>query len=1059
MRGGSPFEQHTEDEDWMHVHASSVTSPSEPTTSSNQASDLQVMRDFHWLEYVQKPTDNKDSSCPAEEVNRLASVLGLANKTLPLANFQHDDIRNNLAARQAEQRNPLFASKFGFSSQHQYYDSTPSFYRSNLLGAQPVAFHLMDVVSDKQDLSFVEKVQVLEAEILKLCNTLAPASAKGKDGVIASINFDALNSQSASVIGFYGDKQFLTRIVQEKNLAPPSLVHDMHSNCLRSGLYGCLNGDGRLYLFYWDARQEVVEANRKDVSCNFVRYLIDLCGTVYVCVDGKTMEEASTTTVKILSIQEKRTQRLQVSMRKESENDLKLLKGFYIDLNANMCYDPVMVRLPQGLHRCLVLSASLNVPKVVSRKDSKTETPANLRAWIEAQANDFHLDCCQLNDMDFLLLLKVLDKQEELQKYSQAEKAWKKKQLEVDEKLQHLDLAMKDKKMELLAAFRSAMECILLQKHPWEESLLATADSGQTQAQQVQGSRKSSGSSEPLLQKHPWEESLLATAYSGQTQAQLVQGSRKSIASSEPNPDCSHLKHEALLCGLWSDRNDSTQRFLYPGSQVEIASMETDGEHSAAPGMVFIIGKKCTQTGKLIDSHKMVDGPICFGQQFMLTSNLTDFHTDFKQECIAFFSQAERTVLSDYEPVILDGETKLILNVTDKKGGDLVMVRHAGGGDMGLITWLTAFYNGPMSLYQNATALSHLISKMDGQQLDDKLLEKLLKEPLKKWLEMNCLTPEQSSVLIEFLAEKQDESISIQEHVSLICASTYKDARLKSFMAVEAFVNSEICPAVRQHLHKQLQQQKEAMRAANGIEAKALLSNMKAQLFILDENSSKRTEQKCKLSLLQLQLRSKSILQSIQYVFTRTDKLTISYTYQELEAETLTWHAVEMVPQKDDVDDLMSNPSSGRVVVPVCGKPTELITLKPKLESLSAVVMVKSGHVLVFVEPVDKSSLHLYYYPQLGGSHMGSNPSRTFKRGCDLWAFDEISRFLALYDRKYGSIKTYRLDEAHHHMEWTGTDIQLSKYSGSSNIVWMEQVPGKREILLGDDETDCVSVN
>ncbi|MCO5596475.1 hypothetical protein L7F22_050538 [Adiantum nelumboides] len=165
----------------MCVHASSVTSLSEPTTSSNQASDLQLLRKnepFHWLEYVQKPTDNKDSSCPAEEVNLLASILDLANKALPLTNFRHDDTHN--LARQAEQRNPMFASIFGFSSQHQYYDSTLSFYRNNLLGAQPVAFHLMDVVSDEQDLSFVEKVQVLEAEILKLCNTVASASAKAR---------------------------------------------------------------------------------------------------------------------------------------------------------------------------------------------------------------------------------------------------------------------------------------------------------------------------------------------------------------------------------------------------------------------------------------------------------------------------------------------------------------------------------------------------------------------------------------------------------------------------------------------------------------------------------------------------------------------------------------------------------------------------------------------------------------------------------------------------------------------------------------------------------------
>ncbi|MCO5576993.1 hypothetical protein L7F22_030814 [Adiantum nelumboides] len=1019
MGGGTPFE-HNREEDCMHVHAGGITSPSEPTTLNNQANKLQQME----LQLMKQndPTDTKGSSCPADEAYQLA---GPANKVLT-ANFQHD-VTHNLT-KQAEQSNSVLASTLGFPSH--FHHASPFLHHSNLPGAHPIAFHLMDVVSDKQDLSFVEKVQVLEAEILKLCITLAPACAKGKDAFIASIDFEALNSQSASIIGFYGDKQFLTKIIQEKNLAPSSLVRGMYSNCLRSGLYACVNGDGKLYLFYWDARDQFVEASRKDVSCNFVRYLIDLCEVVFVCLNGKTMEEALNTKVSIPSNHQKRTQRLQVSMRKESENDLRLHKGFNIDLNPTLCLDHFMVRLPQGLHRCLVLAASLNVPKLISRKCSKTDTPANLQAWIESQATVFALDCCQLNDKEFLLLLKVLGKHEELQKYSQAEKVWKDQQLEVGEKLQRLDLTMKEKKKDLLSAFRSAMEYTLLQKHPWEESLLATADSSQPKLQSVQEGTKGS-------------------------------------ALSQPHPNCSHLKYEAELCGVWSDRNDFSQRFLYSGSQVEIASLEKDGEQSA-PGVVYVIGKvftlnravdgqeysgkECMQSNKTIESSNMADGPVCFGQQFVLTSKYVDSHANSMQECIAHFSQAEGSILLNYVRVILNGETKLILNLAVRNRGELVVVRHAGGGDLGLIMWLKTFCNGPMSLQQNAAALSYLIRNMDGKGLDDKLLEKLLKEPLKKWPEMNCLSVEGSSVLMESLAENQNKTTHIQEHISKMCASIYKDARQKSFMAVEAFVNNEIRPALRQHLQKQLQKQMETMRTADDMEVKALLSHMKAQLFTPIEKSSEKSEKKCKLLLSQLQWRSRSVMESVQYMFTRTDKMTITYVCQELEAETLTWHAIEMVPKKGDLDELMTNPCSGRVVVPVCGKPAELITLNPKLESLSAVVMVKSGQVLVFVEPVDKSCLHLYYYPRLGGFHMGSNPSRIFKRGCDLWSFDELSRFLALYDRNYGSIKIFRFDEAYHHMEWTGSDIQLSKYSGSSSIVWMELVPGKREILLGDDE-------
>ncbi|KAI5058757.1 hypothetical protein GOP47_0026927 [Adiantum capillus-veneris] len=539
MGGGYPFEQLDTDEDCMDVNASSIISPSALATSNNQANNIPVSHHsmeqqtgeniglMDWMEYVQvRPSDTEtsSSSIPAafhDNDNQLAAVSAPANKEFK-AIFQHDKTR--YLARQAEQSNPMLAPLF--------------MHHSNTPNARPVAFQLMDIVSDKQDLSFVEKVQVLEAEILKLCNTLAPASSKGKDNVIVSMDFDALNLQEASVIGFYGDKTFLTKIFKEKNLAPSSLLISMQSNCLRSGLYACVDADSKLYLFYWDARDQFVEASRKDVSCNFVRYLMELCETVFVCVDGKAMGEVAMNEVTILSVQKQRTQRLQVSMRKESENDLKLRKGFNMGLDASLFHTHLMVGLPQGLHRCLVLGASLNKPKLVSRKDFKTERPANLKAWLVSQANSFSIDCCQLPDKDFLLLLRVLDKHEELQKHSRAEEMWKNKQLEVEKKLQHLDRIMKDKKTNLLSAFRSAMECMLLQKYPWEENLLANVDSGQTKFQE-------------------------GTAGS---------------ASSEPSPDCSHLKHEATLCSVWSDQNDSKQRFLYPGSVVEMTSVEKDGE-------------------------------------------------------------------------------------------------------------------------------------------------------------------------------------------------------------------------------------------------------------------------------------------------------------------------------------------------------------------------------------------------------------------------------------------------------------------------------------------------
>ncbi|KAI5058756.1 hypothetical protein GOP47_0026926 [Adiantum capillus-veneris] len=424
-------------------------------------------------------------------------------------------------------------------------------------------------------------------------------------------------------------------------------------------------------------------------------------------------------------------------MRNE-ENDLKLHKGFNIKLDANLSHNHQLVGIPQGLHRCLFLTAALNVPKLVSRRNSKTDTPANLHAWISSQAINFSLDCHQLDDKDFLLLLKVLDKQEYLQNYSQTEKLWKSKLSEVDKKLQQLDSIMKDKKMKLLSEFHSAMERMLLTKYPWEESLFSNADRSQT-------------TSQPILE-----------GTSGD-------------ASSQPSRD-SHLKHEAKLCCLWSDQNDPEQRFLYPGSLVEMAHVEKDGgiesglvfsievlhtQHKTVGGPLYT-DKSFTPTGKdTSESHKMGGGPICFGQHFVLTVKDSESHAGSMQQCIAYFSHLDGVALSNHEPVILNGDTKLILNLSITNESELVVVRHAGGGDTGLLTWLTAFCNESMSLYRNAAAISHVISNTDSKALNDKVLEKCLKEPLRKWPEMKCLPSEAGSIMLEFLSEKQDEKISI----------------------------------------------------------------------------------------------------------------------------------------------------------------------------------------------------------------------------------------------------------------------------------------------------------
>ncbi|MCO5596633.1 hypothetical protein L7F22_050700 [Adiantum nelumboides] len=180
--------------------------------------------------------------------------------------------------------------------------------------------------------------------------------------------------------------------------------------------------------------------------------------------------------------------------------------------------------------------------------------------------------------------------------------------------------------------------------------------------------------------------------------------------------------------------------------------------------------------------------------------------------------------------------------------------------------------------------------------------------------------------------------------------------------------------------------------------------------------------------------------------------LKISYLYEEMEAETITWRAVELVPQKADLNALIREPSAGHIVTPTCSNTTELITLNPKLQRLSSVMALKSGELLLFVEAIDESSLSLYHCSRLGVSMEGRSPIKKLRRGINLRAIDELSRSVAMYDKKLSRISIFQFDNTFKHMDPAGNEVRVSDFLGSSIIVWMNIVPGKQELLLIDDK-------
>ncbi|KAH9295645.1 hypothetical protein KI387_043897 [Taxus chinensis] len=134
------------------------------------------------------------------------------------------------------------------------------------------------------------------------------------------------------------------------------------------------------------------------------------------------------------------------------------------------------------------------------------------------------------------------------------------------------------------------------------------------------------------------------------------------------------------------------------------------------------------------------------------------------------------------------------------------------------------------------------------------------------------------------------------------------------------------------------------------------------------------------------------------------------------------WKACELTPMKKDLNELNSN-SETHPIVPTCGEPLELVAINPEQERLLKVAVLKSGELMVFIHNFKDSCLYLYRCPKVGYNlNNTSCPIYTFRRGFDLLALDESTRYMALYGKERSKIVIYKFDESFRKVYWTGVE-------------------------------------
>ncbi|EFJ05255.1 hypothetical protein SELMODRAFT_431721 [Selaginella moellendorffii] len=192
--------------------------------------------------------------------------------------------------------------------------------------------------------------------------------ARSVTSIASILAAPAIHIHLARRLGFRGSSGGCFSADRARSRKCWSLSRDEEVKALREDLlllrlYGALSVE-KLVLFYWHPDKKFSAARRGDLSCNFIRYLLDLCHTVYCCIDVKDGNGK-------LGPKKNRTQKLQISIVSLSEKDLAVVRGFELRMTSGVS-SPLS---SGGFHRCALLVPEKYTPATKYQGDEWTTTP------------------------------------------------------------------------------------------------------------------------------------------------------------------------------------------------------------------------------------------------------------------------------------------------------------------------------------------------------------------------------------------------------------------------------------------------------------------------------------------------------------------------------------------------------------------------------------------------------------------------------------------------------------------------------------------------------------
>lgn len=159
-------------------------------------------------------------------------------------------------------------------------------------GTPGVIRQLIGVVQDSIDVSVVEKILVNRSAVKELCNTFSNSSTSETTDFI---DFSPLKNISISTLGIFGSRREVVEFLRSHTFLSAAeyqkCLAEGEDKWLTTGIYVILRKQSPIVLFAWLPDSSFLSPSMKDISCNFLRYLQELCSQV-VCVNNKKEWEA-----------------------------------------------------------------------------------------------------------------------------------------------------------------------------------------------------------------------------------------------------------------------------------------------------------------------------------------------------------------------------------------------------------------------------------------------------------------------------------------------------------------------------------------------------------------------------------------------------------------------------------------------------------------------------------------------------------------------------------------------------------------------------------------------